>query len=278
MPFSVLLQGYPSSDVPVAHVQGPALQGMLLNLMEEVDPAMAERLHHKDDYRPYTLSPLGIGRPDERFAGFRLPQYESIGRDTPCYVRITMLVDDLFPVFGRYFLERSKPTFHLGAAEFVVTSVLEGHHPSGGPCWTQYFNYEELVNMASRTSRTISLKFLTPTSFGRGDVDLPLPIPRLVFQSYLKRFQEFHSYEFLPDLLEQIDFYTGIAHLDRLRTDTIKTKRITLRGFVGDVSFEISKKSPPDLIWQMQLLADFAFFCGTGKKTTVGMGQTLRVG
>jgi CRISPR/Cas system endoribonuclease Cas6 (RAMP superfamily) len=27
----------------------------------------------------------------------------------------------------------------------------------------------------------------------------------------------------------------------------------------------------------MNLLADFAFFCGTGKKTTVGMGQTVRI-
>lgn len=189
-----------------------------------------------------------------------------------------MLEDDLFPVFGRYFLERSKPAFRLGATEFVVTSMLEGHNPAGGPCWTQYFSYEELLNMASRTSRQISLKFLTPTSFGRGDVDLPLPIPRLVFQSYLKRFQEFHAFEFLPDLLEQIDFYTGVARLNRLHTDTITTKKVTLRGFVGEVSFEISKKAPANLIWQMHLLADFAFFCGTGKKTTVGMGQTVRVG
>lgn len=277
MPFSILLQGHPTSDVPAAHVQGPALQGMFLHLMGEVDPALKERLHHEDNYRPYTLSPLGIGTPNERFAGFRLPRHEFIRRETPCYVRITMLVDDLFPVFGRYFLERSTPTFRLGTTEFVVTSVLDEHRPSKGPRWTQYFSYTELLNMAAHT-RKITLRFLTPTSFGRGDVDLPLPIPRLVFQSYLKRFQEFHAYAFLSDLLEQIDFYTGIARLDRLRTDKIKTKRVMLRGFVGEVSFEISKKAPPELIRQMHVLADFAFYCGTGKKTTVGMGQTIRVG
>ncbi|PIE31971.1 hypothetical protein CSA56_16870 [candidate division KSB3 bacterium] len=32
MPFSILLQGYPTRDIPVAHVQGPAIQGMFLNL------------------------------------------------------------------------------------------------------------------------------------------------------------------------------------------------------------------------------------------------------
>lgn len=61
MPFSVLLQGYPNSDAPVAHVQGPALQGMLLHLMQEVDPTMGERLHQKDQSRPYTLSPYRSG-------------------------------------------------------------------------------------------------------------------------------------------------------------------------------------------------------------------------
>lgn len=276
MPFSILLQGYPTSDVPASHVQGPSVQGMFLHLLEEVDPSVNQRLHNDSRYRPYTLSPLGVGTRHNTFQGFRLPRGGALRQKPPCYLRITLLDDDLFPTFRQYFLDRVEPTFRLGDTTFVVTGILEPDTQSQIPQWTQYRSYAELLNMAIR-SQNITLRFLTPTSLGRGDVDLPLPIPRLVFQSYLKRFQEFHSYKFLPDLLEQIDFYTGIAHLDRLRTDTIKTKRITLRGFVGEVSFEISKKAPPDLIWQMQLLADFAFFCGAGKKTTIGMGQTLRV-
>jgi CRISPR-associated endoribonuclease Cas6 len=118
---------------------------------------------------------------------------------------------------------------------------------------------------------------LTPTSFSKGDVDLPLPLPRLVFQSYLKRFNEFHDFAFLPDFVELVDLHTGIAELNRIRTDTIKTKKVTLIGFTGEVSFEISKHAPLELVCQMNLLADFAFFCGTGKKTTVGMGQTVRM-
>jgi hypothetical protein len=44
MPFSSLLQGYPTSDIPVAQVQGPAVQGMFLHLIQEVDPAVGQKL------------------------------------------------------------------------------------------------------------------------------------------------------------------------------------------------------------------------------------------
>ncbi len=50
-----------------------------------------------------------------------------------------------------------------------------------------------------------------------------------------------------------------------------------LAGFVGDVQFEIDAQASPEFAMQAHLLADFAFFCGTGRKTTVGMGQTVRV-
>jgi CRISPR-associated endoribonuclease Cas6 len=277
MPFSILLQGYPTSNIPIAHVQGPALQGMFLHLISEVDPAVAERLHHEDDYRPYTLSPLGIGTPDDRFDGFRLPRYNSLRSRKPCYLRITMMVDDLFPVFGRYFLERSEPTFRLGDTKFVVTGVLEEHTPVNGPCWTQYLSYAELINNASRTHRKIVLRFLTPTSFRRGDVDFSLPDPRLVFRSFQKRFEEFHAFEFRPDLGEQIELHVGVSNLKHLETGMIKTQKLSLAGFTGRVTYQIDRKASPDLIFQMNLLADYAFFCGTGRKTTVGMGQTVRV-
>ena len=104
--FSILVQGYPNDDVPVPHVQGPALQGMLLHLIRDVDPAVTERLHTDQKYRPYTLSPLGIGEPGTHFDGFRLPRQYDLQAGTPCYLRVTFLEDMLFPTFSRYFLDR----------------------------------------------------------------------------------------------------------------------------------------------------------------------------
>jgi CRISPR-associated endoribonuclease Cas6 len=321
MPFSIIVNGYPKDDVPVAHVQGPALQGMFLHLIEQVDPAVSARMHHDGHYRPYTLSPLGIGEtppyaplkggistpPRRGFRGFRLPQERMLRTGKPCYLRITLLEDNLFPTFSRYFLSRTEPTFRLGETQFAVTSVLAT--PENENDWSNYVSYDELIERArmqagrlhsqadsgltgndtplrppqggnsrlhSQELRRIKLYFVTPTSFSKGDMDLPLPLPRLVFQSYLNRFREFHDFEFLSDFVELVDLFTGISSMKGMRTDTIKTKKVILTGFVGEVSFEISKKAPPELVFQMNLLADFAFFCGTGKKTTVGMGQTVR--
>lgn len=292
MPFSIILNGYPKDNVPVAHIQGPALQGMFLHLIGQVDPAVSARMHNDGRYRPYTLSPLGIGEPTPAsprrgnpplpplrrgFQGFRLPRERMLKTGTPCYLRITMLEDHLFPTFSQYFLTRPEPTFRLGETQFAVTSVLAT--PESENDWSHYVSYTELIDHAipQQSQRRIRLQFVTPTSFSKGDIDLPLPLPRLVFRSYQKRFEEFYHVEFLPDFEELVDLYTGISSMKGMRTDTLKTKKVTLIGFIGEVSFEISKKAPPELVFQMNLLADFAFFCGTGKKTTVGMGQTVRI-
>jgi hypothetical protein len=60
MPMSLLIEGYPTADVPAALAQGPAVQGMFLELLGSVDAAVAQRLHDDSRYRPYTLSPLSI--------------------------------------------------------------------------------------------------------------------------------------------------------------------------------------------------------------------------
>ena len=50
-------------------------------------------------------------------------------------------------------------------------------------------------------------------------------------------------------------------------------------GFLGQVTFIITKarRLNQAQVWQLNALADYAEFCGTGRKTTHGMGQTRRV-
>ena len=275
MPFSLLMCGYPTADAPMAAMQGPAVQGMFLHLIEMVDVDVNRRLHNDDKYRPYTVSPLGLGDPGQHLYGNWLAREARVARGTPCYVRLTLLEDALFPTFARYFLEHVNPTFRLGDTEFVVTDVMGENHAR--TLWNQYVTYAELIQRASAQQRKITLNFLTPTSFRRGNVDFPLPDPRLVFGSYHKRLSDFEPVTFLPDFEAQVEYYTGIAHLDKLRTDLVQTKKIPLVGFTGRVTYEIDRRAPAELILQMNLLADYAFFCGTGRKTAVGMGQTVRL-
>jgi CRISPR-associated endoribonuclease Cas6 len=276
MPFSILIQAYPKTAAPVPHVQGPSLQGMFLQLIAEIDPALNQRLHEDNRYRPYTLSPLRIGDQDREFDGFRWPRHQDIRAGTPCALRVTLLEDAIFPTFSRYFLDHPEPTFRLGEMEFAVTNVL-ATADAGSP-WSDYCPYPELIDRASQTDRRISVQFLSPTSFDIGDVDMPLPIPRLVFQSWRKRFAEFYQVAFLPEFEALVEQYTGISNLRRLETQLITVKQnVKLQGFTGRVMYDIARKAPSDLIFQLNLLADYAFFCGTGKRMAVGMGQTIRV-
>jgi CRISPR-associated endoribonuclease Cas6 len=275
MPFSILINSYPKTDIPVAHVQGPMVQAMFLTLIQQVDPTVSARLHDDSGYRPFTLSPLGIYGEMSRFQGFWLPHAQMLKQGTACYLRVTLLDDALFPIFSRSFLENTEPTFVLGETEFEVSEVISTS--DNGNEWSRYQSYPELIDQAFQQRRRIQLRFLTPTSFSQGKTDLPLPLPRLVFQSYMRRFEKFYQVAFLTDFAEQVDYYAGIANLKQIRTAVIKTKNVPLIGFTGEVVFMIHPQAPPELVFQLNLLAEYAFFCGTGKKTALGMGQTIRV-
>ncbi len=255
---------------------------------------VVQRLHADNRYRPYTLFAVGelsnpsLALPVRKkslsipsrsglFQGFLVCRaIRRLGLATPVRYGLHCWRMICF-TFSRYFLTQAEPTFRLGSVEFQVTNVLVTGD-SGNP-WSRYISYPELISRAAQQQRQrrIGLCFLSPTNFRNGDVDLPLPWPRLVFQSYLKRFCEFYPVDFLPDFAELVECYTGIGRLDWIRTETIKTKNVVLAGFTGEVYFHIDPKAPPDLVWQMNLLADFAFFCGTGRKTTIGLGQTMRM-
>lgn len=280
MPFSIVMYAYPQTDTPVAHVQGPALQGMFLELIKQVDPVLNERLHNDDQYRPYTLSPLAVGADLTRFDGFRIPREVVLRAGTPCALRLSLLVDEVFPTFSRYFLDRATPTVRLGHTDFSITDVAVNARPDTP--WSLYVPYQDLVDRASQTEQHLTFRFLTPTTFGFGDVDMPLPWPRLVFQSFRRRFEEFAQVNFMPDFEAQVERYTAITNLNPIQTEYINIKNangrsISFLGFTGRVTYRIHNNAAPDLIFQMNLLADYAMFCGTGKRTTVGMGQTIRV-
>jgi len=46
---------------------------------------------------------------------------------------------------------------------------------------------------------------------------------------------------------------------------------------VGEVSYRILGDVEPLVIKQINALADFALYCGVGRKTPMGMGMTRRI-
>lgn len=78
------------------------------------------------------------------------------------------------------------------------------------------------------------------------------------------------------DLLDIIKKNVEIANFSR-KTTPFEGGRVTIPGFVGKVTFVVKKEVGKEALRQIDLLADYAFFAGTGRKTTHGIGMNRRV-
>jgi CRISPR-associated endoribonuclease Cas6 len=108
----------------------------------------------------------------------------------------------------------------------------------------------------------------------------PLPDPLLVYQSWLGRWNEFAPPEQRINvaLLDIVTAHVAVGRYD-LRTEMADLGRNRLMvGFVGRVQYTVVRAHQIGDEWlrKLNLLADYAEFCGAGHKTAQGMGQTQR--
>lgn len=275
MPASFLLYCRPTAEIPVARVQASAIQAMFLQRMQTLDASLMPALHDVPGSRPFTLSPLGLYGESGWFQGFRQPREAVIPGDALCYLRVTVLDDGLISCVRQGFQPTAYPEFTLGDTPFRMADSPDDDRVAAD--WQTIRPYAECVNraLACQRRRTLRFQFLTPTAFRQGSLDLPVPVPRLVFQSYKHRFQKFYDVRFAPDFEQQVEAHVEIAVLRRVRSAVLRTRHARSVGFTGDVAFRVSPHAPPEFRFQINVLAEYAPFCGTGKKTALGMGQTL---
>jgi CRISPR-associated endoribonuclease Cas6 len=142
-------------------------------------------------------------------------------------------------------------------------------------------DYEHLL-LDIRPAPYLAVAFVSPTVFRAGEIDLPLPEPGAVFQSWLSRWNDFAPPNRRIDtaLCDVIRSQVAISRIEELNTrphDLGPGNRPI--GFVGKVTYVVTQARDLNQahIWQIKALADYAPFCGTGRKTTLGMGQTRRL-
>jgi CRISPR-associated endoribonuclease Cas6 len=227
-----------------------ALHANLFVWFAAADADLAEDLHQRPVRKPFTLSPL-----THSTNGLRV-------------LRVTLLEDDLWEPFQAGLTARP-------FAEFLDEKVpLSMAHVEA-----QHQTYENLIAEAS-TSTGIRLDFLTPTCFRAGGLDSPLPEPHTMVHSWLTRWSQYAP----PDIRINVALVdVARAHLAisgyNLHTAVKNLGYGKQIGFLGRVNLRVvkGKKIGREMLRQLNTLADYAEFCGTGWKTTQGMGQTRRV-
>lgn len=264
---SFVLSLEPEATAPLGDKLGVSLHALFLNLLQEGDATLARRVHDVDAVKPFTVSPLYGKLP--RVAGNRMAVAGM------CYwARFTTLSAEVFdalnPVLLGRFLHRRGVT--LDGVEFKVNSIAT--EPREGKMLGRLSSAEEIWERAS-ASPDITLRFASPTTFKQRGLNLLFPIPATVFHSYRERWNAFTPFQIDDGFLAWVEQNVAVeAHY--LQTRMLWYGDFQLHGFTGWCRYTAKDKDTTRLK-QLNALADFAFFCGTGSKTTQGMGQTRRI-
>ena len=138
-------------------------------------------------------------------------------------------------------------------------------------------NYTKLLSAAKKETGSVSLSFVSPTSFRRKGHHLPLPLPTNVFHSYLRRWNHFTRKAVdQTAFIEWIDQHVIVYRHNIESVKVAAGKQGSVTGFTGAVTYQLDRQASeqPDFQALFYALVRLAPFCGTGHKTTFGLGET----
>ncbi|VAW34201.1 hypothetical protein MNBD_CHLOROFLEXI01-245 [hydrothermal vent metagenome] len=257
---------------------GHLAHAAFLDILRQVDPAVSQAIHDINGRKPFTISPLhgyGNGRKGKL----------SLKAGQTGWLRVTLLDPTLFHTFIQYFLSGNhRPAIRLDNIPFHISEILSspGSHPLAGydSLQTLHAKWEQTTRLSDHT--TIRLTFRTPTAFslknGRFRHMHTLPDPPLVFGQLASYWEALtgDSYIDKEDVRKFAAFGMVVAR-HKIQTHMVQFRKNKQVGFLGDVQFLIQDKENHPMIRYLNLLADLAFYTGVGSKTTMGMGQMMRI-
>jgi len=236
------------------------------------DSSLAPDIHDLEGAKPLTCSSL-FGNIEYRD---RQAQYRTGER---YWMRLTGINARVSQAILSAFWENKPAEWQLAGHTFQVVDAFchPHHHP-----WSGSTTYEALAERyllgESTTQRMheVTLEFASPTAFKSKEMQVPLPLPGLVFGSLVDRWNRFSSVALSEQVRNFGELAVEVNQFD-LRSVMVEQKNKSLRvGAVGIASYRAHYQ---DRYWLglYQLLADFALFSGVGVQTATGMGQTRRL-
>jgi CRISPR-associated endoribonuclease Cas6 len=246
--------------------QGRATYGLFLELVRQADSALAQELHDIEGVKPFTVSNL-------QRTGRRVKGEVTLDPERPVWWRVTTFMPRLSQVVLEQVLLNLPDQVTLADQPFQVVGATadEADH-----AWAGQTSYEDLAQShllgADDPPPWLNLEFATPTTFRSAGKHLPFPLPGLVFDHWLNKWNKFAPLSLHPDVKRFAEECVAVSRYS-LRSRVVRFGPATFIGFVGRCSFRALRRDP---YWLRLLhtLAAYAFYCGTGHKTTMGLGQT----
>ena len=303
MLLSLLLPLTSTNCYPILGALGRPANAWLLRELTRRQPDLAQSLHDDKGVKPYTVSTLLDDRGRPLAAGAWLQPGQN------CWLRVTTFEQRL----SEMLLEMVKD-LPARLALYKMDFRLDGwtldpaQHPWAGQTSFAALAQAEKVNGRSREVR---LEFASPTAFRSEGADTPLPIPALILRSHWQRWnavvpEPMQIHAAWPEFAAACVKVSELTAVNTERWVFAEGTRGAAIGFTGTASLALlSKHQCLKLIedglnpsgyaghtlmperqcrewaacWEgadrvLQSLAQFAFYCGTGHHTTIGMGQT----
>jgi CRISPR-associated endoribonuclease Cas6 len=278
MPHSLVLNLLPQSPIQPGYLSGRHIHALFLNLVSSVDPDLGTLLHDSKTDKAFTLSPLQIAKSDRIHPAkgglkgvLQVEHHQPIPPGTACWLRVSLLDDALFGRLTQLWLNLNpEQPWHLGSANLYIISIL-GTPQSTQP-WANACTYGQLYDRASDEMRSLLFQLATPVAFRQGKHDTALPTRESVFNSLLSRWNKYSGIEFSALNLDAV-----FPSFFKIQTDIVADSRSKFIGCVGEIGYKIMGEIEPVQIKQLNALADYALYCGIGRKTTMGMGMGRRV-
>lgn len=235
------------------------LHAWFLDQVRQIDPDLSAYLHDGESEKPFNISALE----GELLASGKQLRLEA----KQIYHWHLNALSERVVQFLKLWLTNLPKTIELSGASLQIKQVNIAHAPT---------TYAQLLQSSAQQS-LVNLSFISPTSFRRKGHHFPLPVPENLFHSYLRRWNDFSRLPVEQEtFLDWID-ESVIIHQHHLESMKVAAgKRGSVTGFTGAMSFGLSKAALANAEFTQLFygLVQLAPYCGTGHKTTFGLGQT----
>ncbi len=280
MLLSILLSLKSSHAAPILGSLGRPANAWFLAQITRSKPELGSALHDGQGPKPYTVSTL------LDHLGLPLSAGKWLQPGEVCWLRVTTFNKELSELVLRQILPRLPAKVDL----YKMSFYLEGwtldpaqHTWAGQSSYTNLAQEYELT----QSSQSVRLEFVTPTAFRSQGADIPLPIPGHILRGWWQKWNAFapepmQIHSVWPEFANACVMVSELGGINSDRWTFAEGTRGAATGFTGVAGFHLlPKRQCGDFaaFWDgadqvLQNLARFAFYCGTGHHTTIGMGQT----
>ena len=249
---------------PVPRATGRLMHGVFFKLLQSINEDLATAVHDGSSQKPFTVSKLTLSPKRTKGSHYLIKEGDRAGwRVTALNEPLLRLLVNLPPGTG----------LNIGGVPFELERAIANSDLRRD---VGIINEDELMAacLSETELRTITFRFLSPTTFRLDKDDYAFPYPPLIFGSLAAKWHQYAPDYPLPvaDIKEAAGKVVPLEWNGSAQPVYFGQDRGTV-AFTGQFTFDLHAL-PLEYRQLFLLLAQFAVFAGTGRLTAQGFGRT----